>query len=342
MVIDESDGRSWGGREGNGSTLRLRAVGKPRWERADPMSEKREGRRKRSPTIVRSVERATRIMEALLMAGPRGRRVSELSRELDLHKTTVVRLLHTLLALGVVRRDAERNSYSWDTLTWLSLGSSMRDAMKGASALHDALRDLARRLEENVLLARPDSSERNMRVVAFAFPDSRLRVYEHSRDSAPMHAVAAGKAYLSGKSEAELDAWLAESLPKFTEHTTTSPKKLREAILRCREVGYVVCRDEYIADASGLAVPVEDEHGMVFAALDLGTTTKEMTAENVERWVPELQRAAKKFSLLLSTIPTTVASERTTPPSGRMVREVSDDTDGPPDETGLRDGSKVV
>jgi DNA-binding IclR family transcriptional regulator len=322
--------------------LRLRAVGRPSWERADPMSEKREGKRKRGPTVVRSVERATRIMEALLMAGPHGRRVSELSRELDLHKTTVVRLLHTLLTLGVVKRDTERNSYSWDTLSWLSLGSSMRDAMKGASVLHEALRDLAKRLEENVLLARPDSSERNMRVVAFAFPDSRLRVYEHSRDSAPIHAVAAGKAYLSGKSEAELDEWLPESLPKFTEHTITSPKKLREEILRCREVGYAVCRDEYVADASGLAVPVEDERGAVVAALDVGTTTKEMTAENTERWVLELQRAAKKFTLLLSSIATNVVSERSTPPSGRMVREVSDGINGPSGETELTDGSKVV
>ena len=306
------------------------------------MSEKREGKRKQVPAIVRSVERATRIMETLLIAGPRGRRVSELSRELDLHKTTVVRLLHTLLVLGVVRRDAERNSYSWDTLTWLCLGSSMRDAIRGASALHDALRDVARRLEESVVLARPDSSERNMRVVSVAFPEDRLRVYEHCRDSAPMHVVAAGKAYLSGKSEAELDEWLPESLPKFTEHTITSPKKLREEILRCREVGYAVCRDEYNADESGLAVPIEDEHGAVFAALDLGAATKEMTDENIGRWVPDLQRASKKVSLLLCTIPTSAVSERTTPPSGRMIREVSDSTDVPSDETELRDGSKVI
>ncbi len=306
------------------------------------MSEKPEGKRNRGPTIVRSVERATRIMEALLVAGPPGRRVSELSRELDLHKTTVVRLLHTLMALGVARRDPERNSYSWDTLTWLSMGWSMREAMKGASALHEALRDLAERLGENVVLARPDSSERNMRVVAFAFSDSRSGAYEHTRDSVPMHVVAAGKAYLSGKSEAELDEWLPESLPKFTEHTITSPKKLREEILRCREVGYAVCREEYIADTSALAVPVEDEHGMVFAALDVGTTTKEMTAENIDRWVPELLRASKKLSLLLSIIPIGAASERTALPSGRMVQEGSGNADGPPGETELRDASKVI
>jgi len=100
--------------------------------------------------------------------------------------------------------------------------------------------------------------------------------------------------------------------------------------------------EEYIAEASGLAVPVEDEHGMVFAALDVGTATKEMTVANIERWVPELQRAAKKLSLLLSAVPTGAASERTEPPSGRMVREGSGNADGPLGETELRDGSKVI
>ena len=340
MVLEASGGRSWGSREGNGRTVGVRAVGKPSGERADPMSEKPEGKRKQVPAIVRSVERAGRIIEALLVAGPLGRRVSELSRELDLHKTTVVRLLHTLQSLGVVRRDGD--SYSWDRLAWLSLGWSVRDAMRGAGALREVLHDVAETVGENVLLARPDSSERNMLLVAFAFPDHSLRAYEPFTDTAPIHAVGAGKAYLSGKSEVELDAWLPESLLKCTEHTITSPKKLREEILRCREVGYAVCRDEYIAEVSDLAVPVEDEHGAVLAGLEVGVPTIEMTAENISRWAPELLRAAKKFSLVLSTVPTGVASEQTEPPSARMVREGSGNANGPSGETELRDGAKIV
>lgn len=52
---------------------------------------------------VQSIERAFEIIEALAVE-PRGLTVSELSERLSLHKTTVHRILQTLLQRGYVQK----------------------------------------------------------------------------------------------------------------------------------------------------------------------------------------------------------------------------------------------
>lgn len=60
---------------------------------------------------IRSVNRAFQVLETIA-AAPDGLRLHDLSLEVGLHKTTVFRLVRTLVQLGYVRQDGVRETYA--------------------------------------------------------------------------------------------------------------------------------------------------------------------------------------------------------------------------------------
>ena len=172
--------------------------------------------------VVRSVERAARIMQTLLLAGPQGKRVGELSVELGLHKTTVIRLLRTLLGLRAVRKDEETDRYCWDPLTWAVLAGQMREPAAAQRAVQHVLEELAKATGGTAVVGRPDLSQRRLRLVAYALPERAIRVDPGRIRSVPVHTVAGGKAYLAALGAEELEEWLRGPLPPRTEHSSVS------------------------------------------------------------------------------------------------------------------------
>lgn len=132
-------------------------------------------------------------MQALLAAAPRGTRVSELSREIGLHKSTAVRLLRTLQGLNLLRKEERTECYVWEPLTWVTVLSSIRSLVSPAEAVQDILDELARAAGETALLGYPDPSGRNMGITARSVPDKAVRVNPGPYRMPPMHCTAAGR-----------------------------------------------------------------------------------------------------------------------------------------------------
>jgi IclR family acetate operon transcriptional repressor len=248
---------------------------------------------------VRSVERAARVWQALLRSGRKGRRVTELSQELDLHKTTVVRLLQTLVAIGVVRKSESTEHYACEPTIWLNLIYGLRDLMSAGEMVQRIVDELAEQSGETVLLGAPALEGRGMKTIAFALSPQPIRVDLRRGSTAPMHAVAAGKAYLSTVSEEELSQWMASGIAASTPHTVTDPEMLRQELARARERGYAITREEQIAGTGGIGVPVSDDCGRATAALQVATPVERLTEANIERWGPLLKEAAEKIGHVL-------------------------------------------
>ncbi len=63
------------------------------------------------PHMTRAVSRAFEVLETLATA-PQGLRLNDLSRQVGLHKSTVFRLLRTLVDLGYVAQAGQRDLYA--------------------------------------------------------------------------------------------------------------------------------------------------------------------------------------------------------------------------------------
>ncbi len=244
--------------------------------------------------LVRSVERAVRILGSLLVA-PEGRQLSDLSRELGLHKTTVLRLLRTLVASGMVAREAANDRYRWEPMSWLAAAFRLDHLRSQPQQVQEILRQLAQASGETAGLGIPDIFRRETPLVATALSGHPVQVDPRVSPSLPMHAVAAGKCYLAGLPPAELEAWMGQGLPAATPHTITSPQRLREELAQVRRQGYALSRQEGLLGACGLAVPVVNASGKVVAGLGLAVPLARFTERNIRRWLPLLRAAADQL-----------------------------------------------
>jgi DNA-binding IclR family transcriptional regulator len=240
------------------------------------------------------VERAARIMGMLFASGTKGKRVTELSEQLGVHKTTVVRLLNTLVAIGVAKKDRDTRRYSWEPLVWIGVVSGARELLERTGMIQAVLEWLAESCDATATVARADLPRGTVTYVGAALRGPPGVDIWHLGASWPAHATACGKVCLAALSEEELDEWMEEVIPG----AITSPDKLRRQVARCRKLGYAVQQAE-TKPSSAVAVPLRNESGEVVGAVEVSVPLLRIKSEQVENWVPLLRGASEKLTWIL-------------------------------------------
>jgi len=248
---------------------------------------------------VRSVERAGRILEALLSAAPRGLRLGEIAELTELHKSTALRLLRTLCDIGVISRSPDSERYRWDALHWLAVATKLRKSLAGTDAVQSLLDDLAMKSGETVWIAYPDITGRRTLLVAASVSRSPLRFDPGRVLSWPIHASAAGKVCLAYSRPEELESLRRAPLEATAPATITSFERLLAEVEETRSRGYGLAREEAYPGAFGVAVPVFDDGEKVTAALQLAAPIQRSTETNIERWLNLLREASQEATRLL-------------------------------------------
>jgi DNA-binding IclR family transcriptional regulator len=218
----------------------------------------------RRSASVQSVDRAITVMEFLARRGWSG--VTEVSRELDIHKSTAYRLLTTLRDRGLVEQDAATEKYR--------LGFGVVMLARAVSADLDILR-CAKPLCERL-------SERTGETVTVAVLEGDDAVVIHqslSRTSAlsvdwtghhsPLHATAAGKIFLAYMPEDQRMRILEGPLERFTGSTTVDPETLREQVARILHDGYSHTVEELETGLSAIGVPICSSESTVVGAVSV-------------------------------------------------------------------------
>jgi DNA-binding IclR family transcriptional regulator len=218
---------------------------------------------RRSPSL-QSVDRAVSVMEFLSRRGWSG--VTEVARELDIHKSTAYRLLTTLRDRGLVEQDAATEKYR--------LGFGMVLLARSVSADLDILR-CARPVCERL-------SERTKETVTIAVLEGDDAVVIHqsiSRASAlsvdwtgrhtPLHATAAGKIFLVYMPEDQRQRILEGALERFTEYTIVDPASLNDHIRKIRGAGYGHTVEELEAGLNAVGAPIRGADGAVVGAVSV-------------------------------------------------------------------------
>lgn len=84
-----------------------------------------------------------------------------------------------------------------------------------------------------------------------------IRYTARAGDRKPLHSSAIGKVMLGAMAETELAQWLkGHALPRVTERTLTSARRLRADLAAALRHGYYVTRGENVADVMALAAPM--------------------------------------------------------------------------------------
>lgn len=244
-----------------------------------------------------ALEKALDVLDAI-GAAPEGLGQSELADRLALPRTTVYRLLATLVARGLVRRDPLRKVYclGFRCFEMARQAYAMPDLVAAAALELRALRDLT---GETSYLAALDGRE----VISLERCDGA-----HSQRSAavlgqrkPVHCTSQGKAILSAMPDEARDACVRDAVLKpFTPLTITDRRRLQAELRITKARGYAIDDEEIVLGVRCVGAPVVDPSGQVRGAISVAGPAFRLTRERLELLGPEVAEAARRIGAQLS------------------------------------------
>jgi IclR family transcriptional regulator, acetate operon repressor len=240
---------------------------------------------------VQSVDRAISILQVMARRGPVS--VTEIGAELGIHKSTVFRLLATLEARGLVEQGASRGRYR--------LGYGVVQLAAGATSKHnlsvisrETCQRLAEEAGETVCIAVPDS----LAVVSIdqVIGTATVTSVDWVGQRTPMHATAAGKVFLADMPGAELSAFLAGELERYTEHTLIDPDALKQELDVVRARGFSSTFEEHEIGLAAMGAPIRNLEGHVIAAVTISGPIFRINGSTIPRLAGPLMAAAAEIS----------------------------------------------
>ena len=232
---------------------------------------------------VQSVDRAVTILEILARTGEAG--VTELARELGVHKSTAFRLTAALERRNLVEQNAGRGKYRLGT-GLLRLAGATTSRLDLVQESRGVTRQLAQRTGETVNVAvLSDGAALYMDQVAGS---SALQPHNWVGQRIPLHATSNGKVLLSALEPSEV-ARQVPSLRSYTANTITTMDGLLRELDEVRTRGYAFAIDELEIGLTAVAAPIRNSHGEGVASMSISGPTFRIDA----RRVPQLAEAAR-------------------------------------------------
>jgi IclR family acetate operon transcriptional repressor len=240
---------------------------------------------------VKSLLKALAILEFLAEGDQSGYTLTQLSRGLRLHVSTVHRLLVNLLRQGFVEQDGATGSYQL-SFQVLRMGLKVLARLDFRRVAEPLLRQLNRQTQETVQLAIlrgdkvvPIEKFGSLQPVGLDAPLGGIL---------PLHSTGVGKAILAYQEDEFLKRLaVSPGLERYTPHTITMIAQLKKELAKVREEGYSIDNEETVEGLRCVAAPVFDHSGNVVASFSVaGPATRLVPARlpAIARWVRETSR----------------------------------------------------
>jgi DNA-binding IclR family transcriptional regulator len=247
----------------------------------------------RNPTQIRSVARTLTLIEAL-SAHSAGATITALAAELGLPKSSVFRILQTLLEFGYVRQDPTTERYALGS-RFLHLAASVEHGSDVRALAHPLLVELSELTTETVHLAVPVGTHMvyidkigSPRTVVMA-----SRIGQHL----PLHCSALGKAYLSAMPPDERRA-VVDGLPleRRTERTLADRDALLDDLETCAGRGFAIDNVENEEGVRCVGAAIRDDRQRPIAALSVSAPASRLSLNAARKLGPRCAETAARVS----------------------------------------------
>ena len=236
---------------------------------------------------MRSVQRALDLLN-VLQTYQHPVRLTDLARHAGLHVATVQRMLNVLVDNGFAVRYA--GGYTAGPAA-LSVAHSYLVASPLNMIAQPIMQELSSECGLTSSLYVPVGGSRVL--VARVEGANPLRYTLPVGERFPLYLGAAGKSILAFSDDATTQDLLAD-IPTI-EHADGTTKKMTEfraELTDIRTQGYARSAGERVLGITAIAAPILDGSGVVQGALGLTGPSDELSADQAQRIVPELRRAA--------------------------------------------------
>ncbi|GAT66887.1 IclR family transcriptional regulator [Planomonospora sp. ID91781] len=239
-----------------------------------------------------SIDKALTVLEAIA----EHHRVTDIAAETGVSKSTVHRILQSLVEWGFARTDGNGGYEPGPRI--LTLAGRVMNRFDPARQAAGALSALHERIGYTTHFAIRSGDE----AVYVSKLEGRRPYQMPSRVgmSLRLHCTAIGKAVLAWLPADEVRAICARTgLPRMTPGTLTEVDALLAHLAEVRSRGYALDDEENHPEILCVGAPVFDHTGQVLGGISISALAMDMDREGLERLAPEVVAAAREVSLAL-------------------------------------------
>lgn len=233
-----------------------------------------------NPLFIGSLEKGIEVLQAFGTTRP-SMSLSEVADATDISKSSAQRVVFTLEAMGLIRKDPRTRRYTLAPKV-MTLGYGYLVSNPLIDLASPFLSALSNQTGETTTMSEPDGIEMVYiaRFVCTKFIPINLPVGSR----VPMYCSGGGKAYLGALKEEEAHRLLAAStLTQRTAHTLTDIGAIETRLAEGRARGYQYNREEMFLGDMTLAAPVVDANQRPIAAIHVTAPTSRWTLQDAEQ-----------------------------------------------------------
>lgn len=227
--------------------------------------------RESSCYTVASVDRALELL-ILLGKSPRDMGVTELSKLLQVQKSTVHSLLVTLAQRGFVRQ-TEDSRYALG-MRLIELGNTCAERLDIRAVARPIMLELAEQAHVVALLA--VLAKEQLMIVEKIEPERAFVIIPRFDFSITLHSTAVGKVLLANAPVSIIEKVLDRGLERYTQHTLTDREDILRELTAVRNQGYAIGCNETIEGITCIAAPIYDACGKVIASLSISSSSSSL------------------------------------------------------------------
>jgi DNA-binding IclR family transcriptional regulator len=249
---------------------------------------------KESPSV--AVERALAMLEVVAQE-PEGLSNAEISRKLQIPKSSASYILRTLEKQAYLNRDSETGRYR----VGLKILSLSRGALTGIDVREVALpimRNLTHKTSLTCHLAILDGPDAVY--IEKVEPEGFIRMDTWVGRRMRVHATSVGKAMAAHIPQERLEKIISDrGMEKRTPKTITTMSRLLKELEKVRAQGHAVDDEENNMGARCVGAPIFNQSGSIEAAVGLSGTINQVNAHTMPRILEALKDAARHISMQL-------------------------------------------
>ena len=250
-----------------------------------------EGKETKNP--VQSAERIFQVMEMLAENGEMG--LMEISAALDLHKSTVHRLLMSLVYMGYAKQDETTQKYmlSYKIVNMAGKILDRMDILQVAKPYLERLSDLS---GEAVHLVQREGNH-ILYIYKIEAKVGTIRMVSHVGMIHPMYCSGVGKAIMATLPEREVkQIWNESVIEKKTDKTVTDYEEMLKLLEEVRKNGYALDDEENEKGVRCIAACLHGYQNEVKYAFSISGPTSRMTRERVMELAVDVKKVQEELS----------------------------------------------
>lgn len=220
--------------------------------------------------------------------------LAELSRKLNLNKTTVFRLLTALESEGLVRRDSPSETYALGPVM-VMLGARAMRSYSLREACRAELKQLAETSRETATLE--ILTGKDVLILDEVRGVHLIGSVQSIGTRWPAFATSTGKSILAYLPSEGLAPLFKGSLPQYTPKTITDPDRLKKEFAEIRRRGYAIADEALELGFRAVGSPLFQHDGEVVGAISVGGPAARLTLERL----PEFGRLVSRMAQQIST-----------------------------------------